>query len=222
MLAEVAKLALDELRARRGHEHLTAVAGGSDARGAVDVVSHIALVGQKRRSVCRPTRTCILPGRERIHEGGGGHERSRRGREREEEGVTLRIDLHPALVGAGLADDAAVLGERIGVPLGAEGVQELGRALDVGEEEGDSAGRQVVSHRADHPPDERSRPVAADSGERITGCASVLSLEARNGRMSGGARARSPCDSALLQRVCTGVCIRRAGPGTHGTPDPLT
>jgi hypothetical protein len=29
----------------------------------------------------------------------------------------------------------------------------------------------------DHPPDKRSRPVAANSGETITGCASVLSLE---------------------------------------------
>ena len=45
MLAEIAKLALDELRARRGDEHLAAVAAPSDARGAVDIVSHIALVG---------------------------------------------------------------------------------------------------------------------------------------------------------------------------------
>ena len=78
----------------------------------------------------------------------GGRERSRRGREREEEGVTLRIDLDPALPGAGLADDAAVLGERIGVGLGAELVQELRRALDVGEEEGNGAGREVVAHAA--------------------------------------------------------------------------
>ena len=148
MLAEVAKLALDELRARRGHEHLTAVAGGSYARGAVDVVSYIALVGQKRRSGVQADPDLHLPGRERTREGGSGRERSRRGREREEEGVTLRIDLDPALPGAGLADDAAVLGERIGVALGTEGVQELGRALDVGEEESDRAGRKVVAHGA--------------------------------------------------------------------------
>ena len=39
MLAEIAKLAPNELRARRGDEHLAAVAAASDARGAVDVVS---------------------------------------------------------------------------------------------------------------------------------------------------------------------------------------
>ena len=97
MLAEVAKFALDELRARRGHEHLTAVAAGGDARGAVDVVSHIALVGQKRRSGVQADPDLHLPGRKRIREGGGGGERSRRGREGEEEGVTLRIHLDPAL-----------------------------------------------------------------------------------------------------------------------------
>ena len=108
----------------------------------------VALVGQKRRSGVQADPDLHLPGCERTREGGGGHERSRRGREREEEGVTLRVDLDAALVGAGLADDAAVLGERIGVRLGAELVQQLRRALDVGEEKGDGAGRKVVAHGA--------------------------------------------------------------------------
>ena len=47
-----------------------------------------------------------------------------------------------------LAHDAAVLGEGLGVRLRAELVQELRRSLDVGEEEGDGAGRKVVSHAA--------------------------------------------------------------------------
>ena len=54
----------------------------------------------------------------------------------------------PPSVRAGLADDAPVLGERLGVALGAERVQELRRALDVGEEEGDGAGGEVVAHAA--------------------------------------------------------------------------
>ena len=98
--------------------------------------------------MCRPTRTWIGPEASALREGRRGGERSRRGREREEEGVTLRVDLDPALRGTGLADDAAVLGERIGVALGAERVQQPRRALDVGEEEGDGAGREVVSHAA--------------------------------------------------------------------------
>ena len=44
--------------------------------------------------------------------------------------------------------DAPVLGERVGVPLGAELVQELRRALDVGEEEGDRARGEIAPHVA--------------------------------------------------------------------------
>ena len=42
--------------------------------------------------------------------------------------IALRVHLDPALCGAGLADRAAVLGERVRVPLGTELVQELRRA----------------------------------------------------------------------------------------------
>ena len=72
--------------------------------------------------------------------------RSRRRREGEEEGVALRVHLDPALGGARLPDHAPVLGERLRVALGAELVQQPRRALDVGEEEGDGAGGEVVSH----------------------------------------------------------------------------
>ena len=71
---------------------------------------------------------------------GGRRERPGRRREGEEEGVALRVDLDAAVASARLADDAAVLGERLRVGLGAELVQQPRRALDVGEEEGDGAG----------------------------------------------------------------------------------
>ncbi len=41
-----------------------------------------------------------------------------------------------------------MLGERLGVGLGPQFVQELRRALDVGEEEGDGSGREVAPHRS--------------------------------------------------------------------------
>ena len=75
MLAEIAKFALDELSPCRGHEHLPAVAAGGDARGAVDVVSHIALIGQKRRSAVQADPDVHRTGRKRIREGGGRGER---------------------------------------------------------------------------------------------------------------------------------------------------
>jgi hypothetical protein len=41
-----------------------------------------------------------------------------------------------------------VLGERIGVRVRAESVEQPRRALDVGEEEGDGAGREIAAHGA--------------------------------------------------------------------------
>ena len=108
--------------------------------------------------VCRPTGPA--PPRCKRSAKAMRRQRSRRGREREEEGVTLRIDLDATFSGARLPDDAAVLGERLGVALGAERVQELRRALDVGEKESDSAGRKVVAIRRHHPPVANWRPVA--------------------------------------------------------------
>src|SRR5262249_46835997 len=61
-----------------------------------------------------------------------------RTREREEKRVTLRVDLLPARRAERLAQDAALAAEHLGVPVG-ELLQEGGRALDVGEQEGDRA-----------------------------------------------------------------------------------
>jgi hypothetical protein len=48
--------------------------------------------------------------------------------------------------GEGLAQDPPVLGERFGITLRAELVQEPRRALDVREEEGDGSGGEIASH----------------------------------------------------------------------------
>jgi len=64
----------------------------------------------------------------------------------EEEGVSLVVDFHPSLVRARRAHDAPVLGEGVCVRLGTELVQERRRPFDVAEEEGDGAGREVLSH----------------------------------------------------------------------------
>jgi hypothetical protein len=69
------------------------------------------------------------------------------GREREEEGVSLGVDLDAGVFGAGLSHDSAVVGERLVVGLVADLLEQLCRAFDVGEEEGDGAGREVGPHR---------------------------------------------------------------------------
>jgi protein-S-isoprenylcysteine O-methyltransferase Ste14 len=58
---------------------------------------------------------------------------------------------HPSYSGlvlffVGLADDVPVCGKRVRIGLCAQLVQELRRSLDVGEEEGDSAGRKPAMH----------------------------------------------------------------------------
>ena len=60
--------------------------------------------------------------------------------EREEERVTLCVHLDAVPVAEFLAEDSAMLGDHVGV-LVAEPLQELGRALDVGEDERDRAMR---------------------------------------------------------------------------------
>ena len=63
--------------------------------------------------------------------------RSCSGREGDEERVALRVDLGAAVLRGRFANDPPVLGERVGVPRGAELVQQPRRAFDVGEEERD-------------------------------------------------------------------------------------
>ena len=101
---------------------------------------------------------------------------SRRGSEGEEERVALRVDLDPAFGRARLAHDGAVLGESVGVRVRAELVQELRRALDVGEEEGDGAGREVGSHARVIIRLSRARVQAPGLGKETPSWASVRSV----------------------------------------------
>jgi hypothetical protein len=73
-------------------------------------------------------------------------ERSRRRRESDEERVALRVDLDAAVARERVAQDVTVLRELLAVPLGAELVQKSRRALDVREEKGHGAARQL-GHR---------------------------------------------------------------------------
>ena len=78
-------------------EHLPAVAGGGDAGGAVDVAADVALLGQERRPRVQADPHLDRAGGERLGHRRRGGERARRGREGEEEGVALRVDLDAAL-----------------------------------------------------------------------------------------------------------------------------
>ena len=105
----------------------------------MDVDADVALLGDERLAgveaysdLDRPVQRllCLRRRRERI--GGAG--------EGDEEGVALRVDLDAAVGGERLAKHPPVFGESVCVGV-AELLQELRRALDVGEQEGDRAGR---------------------------------------------------------------------------------
>ena len=85
-------------------------------------------------------------GCERLGHLASRRERARRSRKGDEEGITLRVHLDPAMPRARLANQPPVLGERSRVALRAELVQQLGRALDVGEEKGDGSSRKIRAH----------------------------------------------------------------------------
>ena len=146
MLTEVAQVTVDERRRRLRHEHLSAVAGRCDPGSAMDVDADVALVGEERRPRVQTDAHTHRAGRECLGQLGGGSEGSGRRRERDEERVALGIDLHSIVTGTCLADDLPVCGECLGIGLCSQLVQELRRPLDVGEEEGDSAGRKLLMH----------------------------------------------------------------------------
>ena len=60
--------------------------------------------------------------------------------------TTLRIDLDPAVGPERIAQDAPMLGQRVGISRRAQFVKKLRRALRIGEEEGDGAGREIAPH----------------------------------------------------------------------------
>src|SRR5262245_28737432 len=106
MLSEVSQRDVDKRRRRSRHEHLTAVPGRSDAGCAVNVVPHVAL-GREKWCACvnsdtdanRPVRRKLL------RELYGRTERAGCRGEREEERITLGIDLGAAVPPTRFADD---------------------------------------------------------------------------------------------------------------------
>jgi hypothetical protein len=65
------------------------------------------------------------------------------------EGVPLRVHLDTAVDGESLPQCAPVLSERVGIGV-AQLVEQPRRALHVGEEEGDGAGRKATPHGRHH------------------------------------------------------------------------
>ena len=123
------------------HEHLAAVAGAA-IRAARWTSCLRRPSRDQRRAVCRPDpdlrRSPRVPSSARRAPAA-----ARLAREREKEASPSVSTSNPSRRQSSVADDASVGGERFNVPLASRLLQQARRALDVGEEQGDGAGRQL-------------------------------------------------------------------------------
>jgi hypothetical protein len=144
---------LDQGASGTREQHLAAMAGGRDACHAVHVEAHVAVasgltlarVHAHPHAHALPVRPGFLSqptlGRDRRGDRLAG------GTEDREEGVALGADLHPSVRHQRLAKDGSVAFEHLSILL-AQGLKEARRAVNVGEQEGDGADREVVVHHS--------------------------------------------------------------------------
>jgi hypothetical protein len=144
---EVAQaVSLDQGCGRRRDEDLPTMPRRRDAGRSVDVRSDVALLGDVRRPGVDPHAHADRSGRKHLLRFGGGGKRGRRGGERDEEGVALRIYFDPAVADKRLTQGAAMLGQRVCVSIGTQLLQKPRRALDVGEDKSDGPARKLARH----------------------------------------------------------------------------
>ena len=122
------------------------MARGCDPSREVHVIAHVALVGDERGARVQADAQADRAWFECVCDRLSGMRRSRSGWKRDEEGVSLCVYFDAALGSARLADNPAMLGERLRVGLCAELVEELRRSLNVRKEKSDGAGREIESH----------------------------------------------------------------------------
>ena len=149
MIAEIDQrepFRIDLLHRRERHQDLAAAPGGRDPGGAVDVGADVPF-GRANRGArvdpdtdpdgSRPQGTISVP---------GSLERTAGRPEREEESVTLRVDLHPAVTSEGLPQHAAMLRQDVRIGALPELVEQPRGSFDVSEQERDRSSRQVSAH----------------------------------------------------------------------------
>ena len=154
VLAQVLERRIDQLPGGGAHEHLPAVSRCREPGRVVDVRAPVVVLAHLGRAGVQPhphahlgvRRPVVL--RERTLGRRGGLDSVRGSREGDEERVALGVDLHPAVRRPDSPQQRAVLGEQVAVGV-AEAVEQAGRALDVGEEEGDRPCGQTACHAGD-------------------------------------------------------------------------
>ena len=118
--------------------------GRRDPRRPMHVDTDVPLLGDERRPRVDADPDADRPAGERLRQLGRRRQRSRRGREGDEERIALRVHLDPVVRVERRAQLPPVLGERSGIRLRPKLVQESRRPLDIREQERDRAAGQLA------------------------------------------------------------------------------
>ncbi len=143
------RVVAEELARRLRDEHLAAVPGSGDPRRTVHTETYVAFSADRGLAGVNPHADAELGAvrprvlREPALAGDRGGHRILGTAEADEERIPLRVDLVAAVLDERLAQDPLVILERFPVAI-TEPLEQLCRALDVGEQEGDSSDRQFV------------------------------------------------------------------------------
>ena len=147
MLAKIRQPSVDERARRLRNKHLAAVAGGRYPRRQMHVLADVALACRRGAARVQAHADADRPDGQRLLALAGGLDRLGPGRERIKECVPLRVDLYAAVARERLPQQPPVVGERLLIRLRAQLVQQTRGPLDVGEEQGDVAGRKLARHK---------------------------------------------------------------------------
>jgi hypothetical protein len=124
------------------------VRGSRNSRGPVQVDSDIATVDQKRRAGVHSNPHLNRAAAQSLMRLLRSGERIMRRRKRDEERISLRVNLHAAVPLERISQSPAMLNKRLRIPIRAQLVEEAGRTFDVRKQESDSAGREIIAHLA--------------------------------------------------------------------------
>ena len=143
MLAEVGCLVINKLPGRRREQNLPTVAAGGDPRAEVNVDSDVPLLCDERFACVNAhsyTHRAVTEASLRV---ACGANRVRGARERNEECISLRVDLDPAVPREGIAQDTTMFGQNFGIAF-PELLKQARRPLDVREKQRDGPARQLA------------------------------------------------------------------------------
>jgi hypothetical protein len=122
------------------------MADGRDASGSMNVEADVTFLRHDRLACVKPHAHPDRSLGQRLLPGSSRGQRIAGAGEGDEERVALRVDLDPAVPAERIPEDTPVIGKCLGISV-AELVQQPGRALDVGEKEGDRPAGQLPHAR---------------------------------------------------------------------------